>query len=33
MPNKLIKQGYKIYRIANYRYLYNFLWSLQEKGL
>jgi hypothetical protein len=33
MPNKPITQGYKIYRIANHKYLYNFLWSSQEKGL
>jgi hypothetical protein len=33
MPNKPIKQGYKIYGIANYGYLYNFLWSSREKGL
>jgi hypothetical protein len=33
MPNKPIKQGYKIYGIANHRYLYNFLWSSREKGL
>jgi hypothetical protein len=25
MPNKPITQGYKIYRIADHRYLYNFL--------
>ncbi|PVH71600.1 hypothetical protein DL98DRAFT_434870, partial [Cadophora sp. DSE1049] len=23
MPNKLIKQGYKIFRIADHRYIYN----------
>jgi hypothetical protein len=33
MLNKLIKQGYKIYRIADHGYLYNFLWSSREKGL
>ncbi len=33
MPNKPIKQGYKIYGIADHRYLYNFLWSSREKGL
>jgi hypothetical protein len=33
MPNKPIKQGYKIYGIADYGYLYNFLWSSREKGL
>ena len=31
MPNKPIKQSYKIYGIANHGYLYNFLWSSQEK--
>src|SRR5271155_4280459 len=33
MPNKPITQGYKIYGIADYGYLYNFLWSSREKGL
>lgn len=33
MPNKPITQGYKIYSIADYGYLYNFLWSSREKGL
>ena len=33
MPNKPIKQGYKIYGIADYGYLYNFVWSSREKGL
>ena len=33
MPNKPIKQGYKIYGIADHGYLYNFLWSSREKGL
>jgi len=33
MPNKPIIQGYKIYRIADHSYLYNFIWSSKEKGL
>jgi hypothetical protein len=33
MPNKPITQGYKIYGIADYGYLYNFIWSSREKGL
>ena len=33
MPNKPIKQGYKIYGITDHGYLYNFLWSSREKGL
>jgi hypothetical protein len=33
MPAKPIKQGYKIYGIADHGYLYNFLWSSREKGL
>jgi hypothetical protein len=33
MPNKPIKQGYKIYGIADHGYIFNFLWSLREKGL
>jgi hypothetical protein len=33
MPNKPIKQGYKIYGIADHGYLYNFFWSSRKKGL
>ena len=33
MPNKPIKQGYKIYRIADHGYIYNWIWSSREKGL
>jgi hypothetical protein len=33
MPNKPIKQGYKIYGIADHGYIYNWLWSSREKGL
>jgi hypothetical protein len=33
MLKKLIKQGYKIYGIADYRYIYNWLWSSREKRL
>jgi hypothetical protein len=33
MPNKPIKEGYKIYGIADHGYIFNFLWSSKEKGL
>jgi hypothetical protein len=34
MPKKPIKQGYKIYGIADHDgYLYNWIWSSREKGL
>ena len=33
MPNKPIQQGYKIYVIADYRYIYSFQWSSKAKGL
>ena len=33
MPNKPILQGYKIYGIADYKYIFNWIWSLREKGL
>ena len=33
MPNKPIPQGYKVFGIADHRYIYNFLWSSREKGL
>jgi hypothetical protein len=33
MPKKPIKQGYKIYGIADHGYIFNWLWSSQEKGL
>ena len=33
MPNKPIKQGYKIYGIADHGYIYNWIWSSREKGL
>ena len=33
MPKKPIKQGYKIYGIADHGYIYNWLWSSREKGL
>ena len=32
MPNKPIKQGYKIFGIADHGYLYNWIWSSHEKG-
>jgi hypothetical protein len=33
MLNKPIQQGYKVFGIADYRYLYAFLWSSKAKGL
>ena len=33
MPSKPIKQGYKIYGIADHGYLYNFMWSSRQKEL
>jgi hypothetical protein len=33
MPNKPIKQGYKIYGIADHGYIFNWIWSSREKGL
>jgi len=33
MPKKLIKEGYKIYGIADHGYLYIWIWSSREKGL
>jgi hypothetical protein len=33
MPNKPIKQGYKIYGIADYGYIYSWIWSSQVFGL
>ena len=33
MLSKPIKQGYKIYGIADHGYLYNWIWSSREKGL
>jgi len=33
MPNKPIQQGYKLFGIADHRYLYAFLWSSKAKGL
>lgn len=32
MPKKPIKQGYKIYGIADHGYIYNWMWSSREKG-
>jgi hypothetical protein len=32
MPKKPIKQGYKIYGLADHGYIYNWIWSLREKG-
>jgi hypothetical protein len=32
MPKKPIKQGYKIYRLVDHGYIYNWLWSSREKG-
>jgi len=33
MPKKPIKQGYKIYGLADHGYIYNWIWSSREKGL
>jgi hypothetical protein len=33
MPSKPIKQGYKIYKIADHGYIFNWIWSFKEKGL
>ena len=33
MLSKPIKQGYKIYGIADHGYIYNWIWSFREKGL
>lgn len=33
MPNKLIKQGYKVYGIADYRYIYDWIWSSKVFGI
>jgi hypothetical protein len=33
MPGKPIKQGYKVFGIADHGYLYNWIWSSREKGL
>ncbi|PVH75998.1 hypothetical protein DL98DRAFT_426536, partial [Cadophora sp. DSE1049] len=30
---KLIKQGYKIYGIVDYGYIYNWIWSSRAHGL
>ena len=32
MPKKPIKEGYKIFGIADHGYLYNFFWSSKSKG-
>ena len=33
MLNKLIKQGYKLYSITDYGYIYNWIWSLKKYRL
>jgi hypothetical protein len=33
MPKKPIKEGYKVYGIADHGYLYAWIWSSREKGL
>jgi hypothetical protein len=33
MPNKPIKQGYKIYGITDHGYIYNWIWSSRAHGL
>jgi hypothetical protein len=33
MPNKPIKQGYKVHGIADHGYIYSWIWSLRLFGL
>jgi hypothetical protein len=33
MPNKLIKQGYKLYGIADHGYIYSWIWSSKKYRL
>jgi hypothetical protein len=33
MPKKPIKEGYKVFGIADHGYLYAWIWNLREKGL
>jgi transposase IS4-like protein len=33
MPKKPIKEGYKVYGIADHGYIYSWIWSSREKGL
>jgi Transposase IS4 len=33
MPNKLITQGYKLFALADCRYIYSFMWSSRKQGL
>jgi hypothetical protein len=33
MLNKLIKQGYKLYNIIDYRYIYSWIWSSKKYRL
>jgi hypothetical protein len=33
MPNKPIKQGYKLYRITDCGYIYSWIWSSRVYGL
>jgi hypothetical protein len=33
MPNKPIKQGYKLYSIVDYGYIYSWIWSLKKYRL
>jgi hypothetical protein len=33
MLNKLIKQGYKLYRIVDHGYIYSWIWSSRIHGL
>lgn len=33
MPNKPIKQGYKLYGIADHGYIYSWVWSSKKYGL
>jgi hypothetical protein len=33
MPNKPIKQGYKVYGVADYGYIYSWIWSSKVFGI
>jgi hypothetical protein len=33
MPNKPITQGYKLFALADHRYIYSFMWSSRKQGL
>jgi hypothetical protein len=33
MPNKPIKEGYKMWALADYRYTWHFIWHSRAKGM